>query len=139
MKKELREKVWNKYNCHCAYCGDEIKYKDMQVDHIIPKSNWDNVMMYKDKISYWNKKVPDFLKYLTSIDLNHIDNLNPSCRVCNKFKDTFSLEMFRSELMEQAKRAFKTNSSYRRALKFNQIKETPREIIFYFETIELSF
>ena len=133
MKKEVRKVVWQKYNCHCAYCGDKIKYKDMQIDHIIPKLNWDNVMMYKDRISYWSKYVPDFLKHLTSIDLNHIDNLSPSCRICNKFKDTFDLEMFRSELMEQTQRAFKTSSNYRRALKFNQIKETPKRIIFYFE------
>lgn len=32
--KLVREKVYQKYNGHCAYCGCELQYKDMQVDHI---------------------------------------------------------------------------------------------------------
>lgn len=38
MKKEDRIKVWEKYGHHCAYCGKEIKFEDMQVDHFIPKN-----------------------------------------------------------------------------------------------------
>ena len=37
MKKELRLKVWNKYGCKCAYCGEYLEYKKMQVDHIESK------------------------------------------------------------------------------------------------------
>jgi len=54
MKKELREKVLNKYDKKCAYCGEEIDIKSMQVDHIHPKANG---------------------------GLNLIENYNPSC--CN--------------------------------------------------------
>lgn len=44
MTKEERLKVYNKYGGRCAYCGREIEYKDMQVDHIVPKQrNYDNV------------------------------------------------------------------------------------------------
>ena len=31
--KATREAVYRKYNGHCAYCGCELEYKDMQVDH----------------------------------------------------------------------------------------------------------
>ena len=34
IQKKIREKVYQKYNGHCAYCGCELEYKDMQVDHI---------------------------------------------------------------------------------------------------------
>lgn len=33
----IRQAVYAKYNGHCAYCGCEIDYNDMQVDHIEPK------------------------------------------------------------------------------------------------------
>lgn len=38
MKKEDRIKVWEKYGHHCAYCGKEIKFEDMQVDHFVPEN-----------------------------------------------------------------------------------------------------
>lgn len=37
MNKQTRLAVWEKYGHCCAYCGREIKLKDMQVDHIMPK------------------------------------------------------------------------------------------------------
>lgn len=36
LSKETRIAVWEKYNKHCAYCGKEIEYKQMQIDHIEP-------------------------------------------------------------------------------------------------------
>lgn len=36
MNKELREQIYHKYDGRCAYCGREIEYKDMQVDHLEP-------------------------------------------------------------------------------------------------------
>ena len=37
ISKKTREQVYNKYYGHCAYCGKEIQYKDMQLDHLIPR------------------------------------------------------------------------------------------------------
>ena len=45
MNKEQRLQVYNKYNGHCAYCGNEIEYSEMQVDHILP------MYIYKGKLS----------------------------------------------------------------------------------------
>lgn len=36
LTKQERMEIYNKYGGHCAYCGKEIEYKDMQVDHIKP-------------------------------------------------------------------------------------------------------
>lgn len=35
----LRQSVYEKYEGHCAYCGEHIDYKDMQIDHINAKRN----------------------------------------------------------------------------------------------------
>jgi 5-methylcytosine-specific restriction endonuclease McrA len=52
MKRELREKVWKKYDGKCAYCGIYL-VKGWNVDHI------------KSKIFGGT---------------NDLDNLNPSCK-----------------------------------------------------------
>jgi len=81
MKKEKRLQVYNKYNGHCAYCGKEIEYKDMQVDHIIPKrQGW------------------------ALDELENIENLNPSCRRCNHYKRAWSVDVFRKLLLTLHKR-----------------------------------
>jgi len=41
--KKIREKVWLKYGKHCAYCGCDLEYRKMQVDHIEPLYRNDNV------------------------------------------------------------------------------------------------
>jgi 5-methylcytosine-specific restriction endonuclease McrA len=118
--------IYNKFNGHCAYCGEKIDIKDMQVDHIIPQRNF--LMHIKNKY-----KVPNFLKHLTESDKNHIDNLLPSCRVCNKWKDAFDLELFRHELEQQTKRLDGVSSNYRIAKKYGLIQETDNKVVFYFE------
>ena len=40
ISKETRQRVYQKYNGHCAYCGRYIDYKDMQVDHFVAKNGW---------------------------------------------------------------------------------------------------
>ena len=129
IKKEVREKVYNKLEGHCAYCGGEILIKEMQVDHIIPQSFFEHHV--KNKF-----RVPKFLEHLTLADVNHIDNLHPACRVCNKWKSAHDLELFRSELFEQVKRLNGYSSNYRMAKKYNLITETVKPIVFYFEEWE---
>lgn len=36
LSKEDRMKVYQKCGGRCAYCGCEIEYKDMQIDHVKP-------------------------------------------------------------------------------------------------------
>jgi len=122
-----RNQVYVKYKGHCAYCGEEINIKDMQVDHIIPKRNFETSIKN-------NFRIPSFLKHLTLDDMNHIDNLNPTCRVCNNWKGSHYLELFRSEISEQVKRLNERSSNYRMAKKYGQLKETIKPIVFYFET-----
>lgn len=121
-----RQTIFKKTNGRCAYCGCEVN--KFQVDHIVAKSRFEQ--------SIANKNVPTFLNHLTSKDINHIDNLVAACSVCNKWKSDFSLELFRNELQQQIKRLNNFSSNYRIAKKYGLVKELPKNIVFYFETIK---
>lgn len=125
-KKEIRIQVYNKYQGHCAYCGEEIEYKNMQVDHIIAQYNYEWCLKN-------NMYIPEFLKHLTLEDVDHIDNLNPACRICNKWKSAHHLDLFRSEIEEQINRLNKRSSNYRMAKRYGFIEEKPHNVVFYFE------
>lgn len=120
MKKSIlpyRMQVWKKYNGHCAYCGTEIAYEDMQIDHIVPR--------YSAHFEKTRLK-----------ELNNVENLNPSCRMCNFRKGTYSIEGFREEIKEQAKREMKRFQA-RMSERYGLIEYYPeREVEFYFEKNE---
>jgi len=118
-----RQKVLDKYNGHCAYCGCEITQKTMQVDHI------------KNQHGFWiGKKGYQVHKGIKDdTDINGIDNLNPACAVCNKWKSTFSIEDFRYEISEQINRAEKTSANFRMAKRYGLIQVLDKPIKFYFE------
>ena len=114
ISKKLRQQVYEKYNGHCAYCGCKLELKDMQVDHI-----------YSVAKAKWKKE---------EIDLNHIDNLMPSCRSCNYYKDTCSIDTFRKNLKTLIERVRK-QFIYRLAEKYNMVEEREWDELFYFEKI----
>lgn len=103
--KRIREQVFAKYDGHCAYCGKELKYPDMQVDHIYPQ-------------------------YLGGKD--DIENYNPACRMCNLRKGTMSIETFRNEIKLQSDRICKTFQA-RMSLAYGLITKTDTPVIFFFE------
>lgn len=96
----IRQAVYSKYNGHCAYCGCEIDYKDMQVDHIKPKCRGNETMAEKR---------------LGGVGEDSIENYNPSCRMCNFYKGMSNVEQFRKRLREELdnKRTFATRMSIR--------------------------
>lgn len=126
--KQTREIVYAKFRGNCAYCGQFIQIKDMQVDHVIPQYGFQSYLKNK-----W--KIPEFLSHLTENDLHHIDNLFPSCRVCNNWKSTYHLELFREEIQDQVNRLNKRHANYRMAKKYGLIEETVKPVKFHFETI----
>jgi hypothetical protein len=78
-----RQKVLDKYNGHCAYCGCELTLKTMCVDHIIPKRNFGFGAI---------TEIPEYT-------VNDFKNLNPSCQQCNYYKSSYNVEQFRAELL----------------------------------------
>lgn len=107
--KKIREQVYKKYNGHCANCGCELDYKDMQVDHV--------VAVYGHNGG------------------NDIENLMPSCRMCNFYKGVFHLDDFRKSLETLHERLQKP-FIYRLALKYGLIEEHKKKVKFYFEKEE---
>lgn len=105
ISKKVRKEVYEMYAGHCAYCGCEIEYKEMQVDHIQPF-------------------------YLEGKDIK--ENYRPSCRMCNFYKSTFSVEDFREQL-GLIKGRLEKEYIYRLAKKYGLIEEKEIKIKFYFE------
>ena len=110
MKKSKRLEVFQKCNGHCAYCGEKIEYKDMQVDHVKPAQN---LRLYKEYTKIFRKTADKMTKEIyerrvvrirniiiaefgSLENVDAIENLLPACWDCNFYKSTFSLEKFRA-------------------------------------------
>jgi uncharacterized protein (TIGR02646 family) len=113
INKKIREIVYQKYNGHCAYCGREISYKDMQVDHFKPLRTLE----------------PD------NKNANDISNLMPACRMCNHYKRANSLGMFRRYIFE-IPRKLRNNYIYKIGVAYGNVIENEKEIEFFFERVE---
>jgi len=111
---EERKAVYNKTNGHCAYCGIEITFKQMQVDHVIP-------------INGWHIPGPDTL-----------DNMLPTCRSCNHYKSRSDLEGFRKMLEDQLHVLMRDNVTYQIAVRYGLVNPNPQPVVFYFEKLGLS-
>lgn len=119
MKKIDREQIWLKYDKKCAYCGVEITIKQMQVDHIKPLYRNDNVTT----LEVWG----------VERGTDDIDNLNPSCARCNKWKSTYSLETFREIVQTSINRLERDTPNFRLARDYGLLKVTSDPVIFFFE------
>jgi len=114
LNKRERELLLSKYNGHCAYCGKEITLKEMQADHINPMfRGWGDDEVAKG--------------------VDSIDNMNPSCRPCNRWKATFTVEQFRAEMESQVARLMRDSAGFRMAICYGLVKETEEKVVFYFE------
>lgn len=98
-----RRLVYDKFNGHCAYCGCKIDYCEMAIDHFLAFSK--------------NGK-------------NNIDNLLPSCNLCNAIKFNSSIEEFREKL-----KTLPINNLPKIKLlsKYYNIIPKDKHLLFYFE------
>ncbi len=118
--KEKREAVYEKCQGHCAYCGKNISIKEMQVDHIEP---------------HWHTLTEDqALKVGIKKGSHDLENLNPSCARCNKWKSTFSLESFRKVVETSLDRLERDTPNFRLARDFGLLETNKKPVKFYFET-----
>lgn len=109
LTKAERQEVYEKYGGRCAYCGREINYKDMQVDHL--------VSLYHG-------------------GADSMENYMPACRMCNHYKRASSLETFRDMISEIPHKLQRDSYIYRVGRVYNLIVEWPQPIVFYFERVE---
>lgn len=113
MRKKLskveRQRMYEKYNGHCAYCGYELEYKDMQVDHVEP------------------------LKRGGEDELN---NMLPACRSCNHYKHTLTVEEFRQYLSGISHRLMRDSVTFQIAIRYGLVRHMGDNVTFYFERCE---
>lgn len=104
--KATRRKVYERYNGRCAYCGEEMLYTEMQVDHLVP---------------------------LSSYGTDDLNNLMPACRRCNHYKRANSLEGWRKMLEEIPQKLERDSYIYRVAIDYRLVEPKPHKVVFYFE------
>ena len=109
LTRATRKLVYKKYGGHCAYCGKQIPYEEMQVDHVQP--------IYRG-------------------GTNDVDNLLPSCHPCNFYKDSMELEEFRKRLQGIPQLLMEQDFSYRMAVAHGLICRDRRKVKFYFEEFQ---
>lgn len=123
VSERIRKQVYRKCNSKCAYCGMPVEFKRMQVDHLDP--------------CFWNHRTEVALEQNIGKErgTDDYDNLMPSCRRCNKWKDQHDLETFRANIISQPEKMLSNEkqTAYRLMMDFGMIKVTPWDGIFYFE------
>lgn len=112
INQKTRQKVYQKYDGHCAYCGREIDYKDMQVDHFQPLRAWG----------------------IEDSGTDNLSNLMPSCRMCNHYKRANSIETFRRYISEIPKK-LRENYIYKVGVVYGNVTENEKPIVFYYEKV----
>lgn len=115
--KKVREAVYNKYDGYCAYCGKEIEYKEMQVDHLIP--------VQRERFGRYTEE-----------QIECFENYMPACRRCNHAKRSYSLENFRKFVEEIPRKLIERNYIYKVGLDYGLVEAHEHKVKFYFEYIE---
>lgn len=114
--KKTRQQVFDKYNGHCGYCGYEFKsISEMQVDHIHSKL----------KSRFKGEEVD-----------NSLENLMPSCRQCNFYKNAAGIESFRRDILKTLSNTCRKSFQVRLAMKYGMLTFHPWDGKFYFEKVE---
>ena len=103
-----RRSVYNLTGGRCAYCGQELAFRDIQVDHVVPL-------------------------HLGGAD--EAFNMFPACRSCNHYKRGMELERWRAQLEAIPATLARDCYTYRQGVRFGLVKPVPQKVEFYFEKI----
>ena len=147
-----RQKIYDKFGGHCAYCGEKLQ-KGWHIDELKPV-----VRSYKFRQGYWQhmitgEKIQSLSikpEEVSSALYNHIkgrnipngcyhpenynfENQMPACASCNINKHSLSLEAFRDLIMGFMNHLNKRNTQYKIAKRYGLVYEDIKPIIFYFE------
>lgn len=110
-----RQKIWDKSNGRCWYCGCHLPEKGWHADHLEPiRRNW------------WTN---------TSVnpDNENEDNKVPACASCNIQKGSLTVEQFRGKVAAFIYSLNHHHTQYAVAKRYGLIKETDIEVKFWFE------
>jgi len=148
-----RKNILDKCNGRCAYCGSVLG-KRWHIDHVLPVNRQ---MKYseshyrhkttKQKVSY--KELPNqwFTEYehitsklvldkVLNPERDTVENSLPACHSCNITKSNSSVDDFRKYIEQTVDSLNRNhNATYKFAKRYGQVQETPKPVIFYFETL----
>lgn len=108
LKKAERQQIYEMCSRHCAYCGCELEYKDMQVDHVTP---------------------------LRIGGADELGNMLPACRSCNHYKATLDVEGYRQYLAGIPERLIRDSIPFQVGVRFGLVQHVKDNVTFYFETL----
>lgn len=101
-----RRKIYAMASGHCAYCGCELPYSNMQVDHVVSLERGGS---------------------------DTLDNMLPACRSCNHYKSTLTLDDFRDSVERFPAVLARDSVTYKNAVRFGVVIPNPKRVVFYFE------
>lgn len=118
----LRKQVYKKCEGHCAYCGKELEFSQMEVDHLEPiYRKLDDAECVRQNI-------------LRGAD--HIENLMPSCKRCNKWKSDYPIADFRAQIIDQHNKLLRDAPGYKLARDYGMIVEVVWDGRFYYQRMD---
>jgi uncharacterized protein (TIGR02646 family) len=104
----IREKIFAKFDGHCAYCGCKIEIETFEIDHKTPKSKGGK---------------------------NNLINLFPSCGLCNTFKYNRDIREFKKYLISIPS-TIKNRPIFNLMLELNILQINKIKNMFYFERVK---
>lgn len=129
LSKKEREQLKIMFEGKCAYCGYELG-PSWCADHIEPI--YRKLKYARDPITGIGRMVAAGGCYRPDMDTR--DNLFPCCGPCNIHKGVSSLEGWRKSLEDLGGVLQRNYPTYRHAVRFGMILETPKPVVFWFET-----
>ncbi len=75
----VRSALWNAYNKKCFYCKELLHFRNMDLDHIIPKS-------------LGRERAIELYTLDSDFELNSYYNIVPTCRTCNNRKGAINYD-----------------------------------------------
>ncbi|MDQ8951966.1 HNH endonuclease [Acinetobacter rudis] len=125
LSKIQRAELKQKFNGHCAYCGELLGDK-WHADHI---------EAVKRELEYVGGGVLRTTSEMLRPHNDTLENLNPACVPCNTNKSSMSLESWRHMLGHYRDVQLLRDSTHARHLhRFGLIEIKPNPVVFFFET-----
>lgn len=119
-----RQRIWEKSGGRCWYCGCLLPEKGWHADHVEP---------IERKVQHQFGKGLFTTDECRRPDLDHEDNLVPSCASCNINKHAMSVEAFRYTIQHYLVSLNRDSTQYVVAKRYGLIMEMDHPVTFWFE------
>lgn len=115
----------------CAYCGSPLgeRWHADHVEHVERKMGW----VEKD-----GRRRLACVGGVHRPERDTLDNMMPACPPCNIDKHAMTLGDWRGKLSRALEVLARNQPTYRHAIRFGLLAETPKPIVFHFERLAAS-